>query len=580
MDNRQVSQTLARIADLLEILGEPTYRAVAYRRAANAIDNLTEPVESVLQSGSLLELPGIGQTLAQKIHELVDTGRIEFLEKLESQIPPGVVDLLMISGVGPKMAGRFYRELGIESIEALHEACRKQLIRSMKGLGPKKEQAILQAIEKRMDHQENMLLHEAEALATEIQELLQQVDGVRRLQVTGSLRRRKETIKDLDFVVATDESDAVAEAVRAWPHAQDLTGGEHKLTFRWGGVHQVDIRLVRPAEFASTVLHFTGSKEHNVRLRQRAKQLGMQLSEYGLKNERGEVLRAENEEGMYRLLRLPWIEPELREDAGEIEAAEAGNLPDLIEHADIRGDLHLHTTWSDGRQSILEMARAACQLGYEYIAVADHSQSLVVASGLRLEQLQRQREEIERVNRQLAEESEHPLRVLRSSEVDIKRDGSLDWPDDVLAELDIVVASIHSSMQLESEAQTERLLAAIENPHVDIVAHPSGRVLNRRDGYRLDWGKIFRHAAQYRTALEINASPHRLDLNSQLARQAREYGVLLVIDTDAHHAHEYENMRFGVWTARRAWLRAADVLNTKDLPSLLAWLSSRRQGGT
>lgn len=585
MRNKQVAAVFREIADLMEILGEEASKAAAYRRAAHSLEGLPEEVGDLRAAGRLQEIPGVGPALARKIEEILDTGTCAARERLRAAVPPGVLDLLDVPGVGPKTAGALHRALGIAGLDDLERAIRSGALGAVPGLGEKKVAAIRaglrQVREAGRRHLTGALLPLAEVVAARAARL----PGVRAAAVAGSLRRRRETAGDIDIVLSADPPVLAASALPGLPGVtRVVSAGESRVSLLLEGTVQVDFLVVEPRSFASALVHFTGSAAHNVRLRQRAHRFGYRLNEYGLYpledgGAAGAAGSAEapapvfpaSEEELYARLGLAWMPPELREDAGEVEAAEAGRLPALVGPGDVRGDLHLHTNWSDGADTLREMALAARARGYAYIAVSDHSRSLAVARGLSVERLREQGEAVAELNRELA-----PFRILRSAEVDILKDGSLDYPDEVLAELDLVTASVHTAFHMGREAMTARLVAAIRNPHVDVVGHLTGRLIGRRPGYEVDLEAVLDAAAACGTALELNASPDRLDLTDRSARRARERGVKVVVNTDAHSVEGLGDMPLGVATARRGWLEAADVLNTLPLPDLLEWL--RRRG--
>lgn len=575
MTNKEIAKILHTFADYLEIGGENAFRVNAYRKAARAIDNCRQAVKDMPDFTSL---PGVGKGMATVIQEILQTGRLEALEERKATLPPELPKLLEVPGLGPKSICLLYKELGIKNLQELKEAAEAEKIRGLPGFGPKKEQKILAGIEQLNTRPKRILLHEADLVAYVFQQKLQAIAEVEKVEVAGSVRRRKETIKDIDFVIATEKPTVVGEQIVQLPEVREVINqGSTKVSVILE-VEQIvvssDIRLVSLEEFASALHHFTGSKEHNVRIRQRAKQMGYKVSEYGMEEEEGKTITFTSEEELFSLLQLPYIVPELREDQGEIEQAESGTMPELISIEDYRGDLHMHTLYSDGAHSILEMALAAKERGYEYIAITDHSRSLQVASGLQIRDLEQQWKEIDEVNRQLKDEG---ITVLKGTEMDILPDGRLDYPDEVLAELDIVIASIHSSFRQDKETMTKRILQAMENPYVHIIAHPTGRLLLRRKGYELDLERIFQAAKETGTILELNANPHRLDLSApKLKRMKEEYGLITTINTDAHSIQGLGLISYGIATARKGWLSKEDVLNTLPLKELKERLARKR----
>lgn len=570
MHNKDVAARLFLMADLLELSGDTGFTVVAYRKAGRAIETLPEDIAAIAAAGRILEVPGIGKGIARKVLQILEDGTFPELEQLRSTVPPGLLDWIRVPGLGPRTAAMIHRELGIATLAELEQAAAAGRLRGLPGFGPKKEENILNGLRTLQERGGRALLAEVWPLAEEIRAALAACPAVHNVEVAGSVRRRQATIGDLDFVAASTDPQAVMDAFVSLPIVERvLQHGEKKSAVVLAGGRQADLRVVAPEQFGAALHLFTGSKEHNVAMRVRAKERGLKLNEYGVwPADGGPSLACADEADVFRALGLPWIAPELREDEGELAAAAAGKLPVLITPADVRGDLHTHSRWSDGRQSIKEMALAAKALGYEYIGIADHSQSLVIAGGLTPERLRDQWREIEEVNRTV-----EGITVLRCIEVDILRDGSLDLPDDVLAELDFVTASIHSAFQLDRAAQTARLEAAIRHPYVDNIGHATGRLLTRRAGYDADWPYLFKLAAAHGTAFEINASPERLDIGADLIRQALAAGVTLTINSDAHSAAGLETILFGVMEARRGWVEAGHVLNT--LP--LAELRRRRQ---
>ena len=580
MRNQEVAAIFAAMADILAIQGENYHRIMAYRRAAENVAALGRPLEEVWRAGELETIPGIGETLATKIDELMRTGRLGAYEKLQAQVPAGVVAMLQVPDVGPKRAALFWKELGITSVEALEQAVREGRLRDLPGMGAKSEEKVLAGIEALKRRTGRILLGVAWPLALAMLEALREVPGVVQAAAAGSLRRMRETVGDLDLLVAAGESEPVMARFRELPQvAEVLLTGPTKTSIRTDEGLQVDLRVLEPARWGTALQYFTGSQAHNIRLRGLALERGLSLSEYALKREdgadesdvpiryiRSEVLCATEEE-VYAAVGLPLIPPELREDRGEIEAALAGRLPDLVELEDLKGDLQFHTTWSDGRQGLREMAQAARARGLEYALVTDHSLSLGIAHGLSAEDLCRQLAKVEEINRRMG----GTFRLLAGVEVELRADGTLDLPDEVLAGLDLVVAAVHSGLRQGREQFTARMLAAIRNPHVDLIAHPTGRLIGEREGADLDMEPILRAAAETGTALEVNAYPKRLDLNDMHVRRAIELGVKLAINSDAHDVSSFALLPLGVATARRGWAQPADVINTRSVEEVLAW---------
>lgn len=564
MTNKEIAQRFVELADLLEFKDENAFKVRSYRRVARVLEDLSEDVAELAEKGTLEDLPGVGEATAKKIAEYIETGRIRRLEEAREGVPEGIAEVLSIQGVGPKKAAMMFKELGIGSVDELEEAAREHRLRDLPGMGEKTEQNILRGIRIARGGRERMRLDVALDAAGMVIDHLEGKQGlVARITPAGSLRRRRETIGDVDLLAVGDDPAAIIDEFTSGPYVADvLLAGETKASvIVEDDPHpQVDLRVVDADEFGSALQYFTGSQAHNIKLRGLAKKQGMKISEYGLFKGDDRIASAE-EEDIYRALDMPLIPPELREDQGEIEAALDGSLPDLVEPDDIRGDFHVHSDWSDGRNTIEEIAEAARERGLRFVAITDHSRTLTVANGLTVERVREQIEQIERVNRSLS-----GLRVLTGSEVDIQSDGSLDMPDDLLAELDVVIAAIHSGFKQPRRQITGRLVAAAEHPHVDIIAHPSGRLIGRRDPYDLDVPELIRACARTGTALEINANPERLDLTDGYCRMAKAQGVRLAIGSDAHGVEALRLIDLGVAVARRGWLEKDDVLNTRPEP--------------
>ncbi len=572
MTNREVATVFGDIADMLEIKGEDRFRVQAYRRASQNIQALPEDIESLWEEDRLKDIPGVGEAIAKKIDELLRTGRLTYYEELRAEIPPGVAALLQIPDVGPKTAKTLYEQLNITSITELEEAARTGRLRGVKGLGAKTEANILRGIDMLKRRSTRILLATALPVAEDLLDGLRQCPATLRADVAGSLRRRKPTIGDIDLLVASDDPAAVVAWFVKLPRVAEIQAqGDTKASVILRNDLQVDLRVLPPQHYGALLQYFTGSQAHNIALRELARDQGLSLSEYGFADARGGLIACAEEEDVYRTLGLDWIPPELREAAGEIEAAARHRLPRLIDLPDVRCDLQMHSLYSDGTASIADMARAARDLGYAYIAITDHSQSLGVAGGLTPERLRQQRAEIDELNRQLA-----PFRILQGSEVEIRADGSLDFPDEVLAGLDIVLASVHSGMRQDKATMTVRVIRAMRNPHVDILAHPTGRLIGQREPLELDFEAIVNTAAETGTILEINGQPNRLDLDGEHARLALKRGVLISLGTDAHAPDGLGVMPFAVAMARRGWAEAENVVNTWSLERLLKHLKRKQ----
>ncbi len=570
--NRQVADIFYEIADLVAIKGEVIYRVLAYRKAADSIANLDRPIAELWEAGQLKEIPGVGSAIAEKIDELFTNGRMTFYDKLAAQVPPSLVEVLHIPDVGPKKTQIMWQKLGLTTVAEVKAAAEAGRLRSLPGFGAKSEAKILAGIEalaRRVTDRVHMGI--AYPAARDLVAALERLPQVQRVTFAGSLRRFRATIGDLDILAATDDCSGVMAAFGRLPQVEVvLSGGETKMRVRLLNGLEADLRCLERARWGTALQYFTGSQAHSVKLRELALKRGFSLSEYSLKREDGsEVLCAEEEE-VYRTLGLPFVEPELREDWGEIEAALAGRLPKLVSLDDIRGELHCHSTWSDGQSSIEEMALAAEARGYQYLAISDHSQGLGMVGGLTPERLHQQKAEIKSVQAKLKR-----LQLLQGAEVEIKADSTLDFPDEVLAELDFVVASVHSGLRQDRDTITGRVVRAMRNPHVDAIGHPSGRILLQREESALDLDEALRVAAETGTIMEINADPARLDLDDVHVRRAVELGVRLVVNSDAHHPDHFENMRFGVATARRGWAGPEAVVNTLSLKALKAYVKNK-----
>jgi DNA polymerase (family 10) len=574
MNNRELADTFNLIADLSEIKGEIIYKTLAYRKAAESLAALDRDAIEYWKEGKLREIPGVGEAIAEKIEELLETDRLKFLEKLKKEVPPSLADWLRIPGLGPKKVALIWKSLKIKTVPQLEKAARTGKLRDLPGMGVKSEAAILAGIESIARRSGRIPLGRAYPLAQEIAGALKKVPGVVAVEPAGSLRRMRSDVGDIDILVASADSRPVMEAFVGLPGVARVLGrGATKSSVEFGDGVRAQVWVHPPERFGTALQYATGSKDHNVALRELALKKGFSLSEHALKRTGdGREILCATEAEVYRALGLPWIPPELREDRGEVQAALAGRLPALIEIGDIRADLHVHTKWSDGQLGVLEMARAAMRRGLTLIAITDHSGGLGVAGGLSPERLKEQAAEIRRAREKLG----GAITILQGSEVEIKADGSLDYPDEVLAGLDVVIASLHTGLRQPREKVTARALKAIRNPHVDILGHPTGRLYPDREGADLDMDAVLAAAADTRTALEINSHPSRLDLNDQLARRARDMGIVLAINTDAHAEENFDVLFYGIATARRAWLKKEDVLNTWPVEKIIGWLKERR----
>jgi len=567
MENKQIADFFARIADLLEIQGENPFRIRSYRNAARILADMPDSLDEMVRSGrDLEEISGIGSGISKKIVEIVQTGKLKFLEEQLAKVPAGLPDLLRVEGLGPKKAKLFYDKLGIDSLDKLEEAAKEGRLRDLDGMGAKSEEKILKAIQNVRRGLGRFKLSVGLSYAEALVEYLKSVKGVKRLEPSGSLRRRCETVGDLDILVICDKNSPIMERFTSYSDVEEVIAkGETKSSVRLACGLQVDVRVLETDSFGSGLQYFTGSKAHNIALRSRANDRGLKLSEYGVfEISTGKKVAGSEEEGVYGVLDLPLIPPELREDRGEVEAAEKGKLPKLIELSDIRGDLQMHTRASDGKDSIREMVEAARQLGYEYIAITEHSKAVRIANGLDEKRLAAQLKEIDKINSEL-----RGFRVLKGIEVDIIADGSLDLPDNILQECEVVIASVHSRFGMEEKEMTKRIIRALENPYVNFLGHPTGRLILEREPYKVDLKEIIRAAVDNNVCIEINAYPDRLDLRDVDARMAKEMGAKISISTDAHSKLQLELMKYGVFTARRAWLEANDIVNTLPVDRLL-----------
>jgi len=569
--NAELAAAFEQTADLLELQQANPFRVRAYRNAARLVGELKlDLIAQVVQGKALPRLPGIGADLAGKIEEFARTGHLALLDRLRRQIPAGVADMLRLPGLGPKRVRALYEELHVTSMAQLARAARDGRIRALPGFGAKTEARILEAVDAHVQKAQRLKLVNAAQYAAALAEYLRQGPKVSEVAAAGSLRRSRETVGDLDLLACAPEGAAVCEHLLAYPEVAEVrAAGDTRATVVLQSGLQVDLRVVPEPSFGAALLYFTGSKAHNIRLRTLAIQRGMKLNEYGLFKGRKAVAAATEEE-IYRRLGLPWIPPELREDRGEIEAALKNRLPVLIERADLVGDLHAHTDWSDGTASIEAMARAAKAQGLAYLAISDHSRRVTVAHGLDPTRLAKQCAEVERVNGKL-----DGIALLAGIEVDVLEDGALDLPDSALAPLDVVIAAVHSKFDLSRAAQTRRILAALDHPKVKILAHPVGRLIDRREPYDVDMLAVIRKCKARDVALELNAHPERLDLTDLACRMAKDEGARVVVNSDAHGEHEFDNLVFGIGQARRGWLEKADVINTRPLREVRAWLAGK-----
>lgn len=562
--NADIARVFEEIADLLEIEGANVFRVRAYRNAARTLQELGRDVRAMLLAGKdLTELPGIGHDLAGKIREIVETGRCSALDKLHRRMPPAITELLKIPGLGPKRVRALHQELDIQTVEQLQRAVRDHRIRALPGFGEKTEAHIGEALAAHAGAAGRFKLSTAAQYAEPLATYLRGVAGVRQVVVAGSYRRCRETVGDLDLLITADPGSPVMARLIAYDEvAEVLSHGATRSSVMLKSRLQVDVRVVEPDCYGAALHYFTGSKAHNIAVRRLAQERGLKLNEYGVFQGRQRIA-GDTEESVYRSVGLPFIPPELREDRGEIEAARANRLPKLIESGDLRGDLHAHTTATDGHNTLEEMAEAAKAIGLGYLAITEHSRRLTVAHGLDPLRLARQIDEIERLNEKL-----RGITLLKGIEVDILEDGSLDLPDELLGRLDLVIGAVHSRFELSRARQTERILKAMDHPHFTLLAHPTGRLIERREPYDVDMLRLIRKAKERGCFLELNAHPERLDLLDTDCRAARDEGVLVAINSDAHSVLDFDHLRLGVGQARRGWLEKKDVLNTRTLDDL------------
>ena len=562
--NADIARMFEEIGDLLEIQEANPFRVRAYRNAARTLGELRLDVAATIEQGrELPKLPGIGEDLGNKIREIVDTGTCGLLQRLRKELPAAITELLRIPGLGPRRVKTLYHDLGVHTLEQLYKAAREGRIRSLAGFGEKTELAILQSVETHLARARRFKLALAAQYAQPLAEYLRQAKEVSRVVIAGSFRRMRETVGDIDILVTAAPGSPVMERFTSYGEAKEvLASGPTRASVMLASGIQVDLRVVPAESFGAALHYFTGSKAHNIAVRRIAQEQGLKLNEYGVF--RGEQrIAGETEESVFRALGLPFIPAELRENAGEIEAARRGELPRLIELADLKGDLHAHTKATDGRHALREMALAAKARGLAYLAITEHSRRETMAHGLDPQRLARQIDEIDRLNRE-----PDGITLLKGIEVDILEDGSLDLPDSILARLDLVVGAVHSHFNLSRQRQTERILAALEQPHFSMLAHPSGRLIDRREPYDVDMLRIIRKARDRGVFLELNAHPERLDLSDTHCRMAKEEGVLVSVNSDAHSVLEFDNLQYGVGQARRGWLEKREVLNTRALAEL------------
>ncbi len=578
MENTEIARIFTEIADLLEIRGENPFRVRSYRNAGLIIEGLPVSLESIVErdEASLEDIPGIGKSIHEKIVEILKTGKCRFHQELLKEVSPGLLEVLKISGIGPKKVKLLADRLGIRSVDDLEKAAREHRLHELPGMGERSEHKILKAVEGYKTLRiasRRFRLSVAYPYARNYVEYLRAVPGIIDIEIAGSLRRWKDTIGDVDILVTCRKGADVMKRFIEYPDVREVVArGETKSTVILKVGLQVDLRVLEKKSFGAALQYFTGSKSHNIAVRDRARRMGLKVSEYGVFDERtGRRVAGEKEEDVYRAVGLEWMAPELRENRGEIEAAESGRLPVLVEERDIKGDLHVHTTESDGANTLEEMVEAAIERGYEYIAVTDHSKAVGIAHGLDEKRLLKQTEDIDRLNERLKDSGKR-FRVLKGTEVDIRADGTLDLSPDILKRLDCVVAAVHSGFNMTGKKMTERIVKALGTGLVNILAHPTGRLIGTREPYEVDMEKVMSAAKKYGVFMELNSYPERLDLNDSYCMLARDKGILVSIATDSHGSLHLDHVIYGIHTARRGWLEKKDVLNTRSLSELLKLL--------
>ena len=563
MKNQEIANIFRQIAQILEIKDENPFRIRAYERAAQNIESIPEDIEIFVMEEKLKTIPGIGEDLEEKIKEICSKGTLKYLEDLKKEIPQDLLDILAVPGIGPKTAKMLHEKLEIRDVVMLERMAHAGKIRELPGMKKKTEENILRGIEILKKGRDRMDIKTATEAARLFIEELKRLKEIKEICPAGSLRRKKETVRDIDILASSKNPKKVMDRFTKLPDIKEvLAKGATKSSVVTKDGIQVDLRVIEESTYGASLMYFTGSKAHNIRLRQIAIKKGLKLNEYGL-FKKDKIIKGKTEKEIYKTLGLGYIEPELREDRGEIEVGLKGTLPDLVELDDIKGDLHIHSVWSDGGSSTDEIVRKARELGYEYIAITDHSQGLKIARGLDKEQLKIKRKEIDSLNRKYKD-----IKILFGTEVDIHSDGTLDYSDDILKEMDIVIAAIHAGFKQSKKQLTKRIIMACQNKYVHIIAHPTGRLWGAREAYEVDFEEIFKAAKDTNTSMEINSFPQRLDLNDIYSRMAKDFGVKIVINTDAHIAKQLDMIKFGLACARRGWLEKKDVLNTLSLAKL------------
>ena len=574
MRNKEIAEKFYELAKMAELAGDNPFKIRAYLEAARRIENLPYPVEDLAKENKLTEIKGIGKSIAEKIEQYLNTGKIEKLEELKKKIPVTLLEIERIPGVGAKRAKLLYEKLGIKTTDELKTAAKKRLIKSLPGFGEKTEKKILEGLKSMRDKTvDRVLLGIALPLAEGIVSKLKEHSPVDKIQICGSIRRMKETIGDIDILITSKHPEKIMDYFVKIPEVKEIiVKGDTKTSILTKENLQVDLRVVSPESFGAAIQYFTGSKQHNIHLRELAIKKGLKINEYGVfKLDTNKKIAGETEESIYEALGMDWIPPEMREDRGEIELAEAHKIPSLIELKDINGDLHMHTTYSDGQNSIKEMAEEAIKMGYEYIVISDHAKSLGIANGLSIKRYKKEKGEIELLNKQLK-----PFKIFLGTELNILSNGELDFPDEELKLFDICLAGIHTAMNQSKEKITERIKMAIKNKYVKIIVHPTGRILNSRANYEVNIDTVFQEGKKFNKIFEINSSPERLDLNDTNAKKAKEeLGLKFSINTDAHSISSLHSIRYGIGVARRAWLTKEDVINTLSLEEFERFLKNK-----
>ena len=573
MKNQEIAKIFYEIADFLEMEGVQ-FKPYAYQKAAITLETLEKDIEEIYKEGgreAILKIPGIGKSMADKIEEYLKTGKIKYYEDLKKKTPVKMEELVQIEGMGPKKVKVLYQKLGIKDIKDLEKAARAHKIAPLFGFGEKTEKNILEGIAFLKRSKGRFLLGDILPKVKEIEGKLRSLKEIEKISVCGSVRRRKETIGDVDFLVVTKTPKKVMDFFVSLPGIVKIWGkGTTKSSVRLKEGFDIDLRVVAKRSYGSALQYFTGSKEHNIATRKIAIDKGLKLNEYGVFKGK-KMIAGWSEEGVYRAIGLPWMEPELREDRGEIEAAIAGKLPKLIGYNDIKGDLHCHSKWNGGKNTILEMAERAIELGYEYLGISDHTKFLRIEHGLDEKKLSRQRREIDKLNKKF-EKQGIKFKILQGAETNILNDGSIDIKDEALKKLDYAIAGIHSNFKMEKSRMTERIIRAMKNPYIKIISHPTGRILKRRDEYQIDFDKILRAAKEFKVILEINSFPERLDLNDVNIKKCKEAGVKMIINTDSHHRDQMRFIELGIAQARRGWAEKKDIINTQPLEKLCQYL--------